>query len=232
MISFNCAPELNEIINHPEVIGGHILDAEPPIDITPALERGGFGVLGEGYGFLLDAVTPGVVEVHTSILPEYRQQSRAITLASMDEVFTQTNVTDIVTRIRNNPPARQLAVSCGMQKLFERDGFEFFGIGLHRWAAQCDRFTHLGQKFHETLEAAGVETDHGEDSNHDQYVGITFEMGKKMPGKAQHFYNTWARLAGFHPLEILSMNPVTAYIGNAVVELVNDEVRVVCQQQQ
>lgn len=121
MISYDCATELNEIVNHPEIIGGHLIDGtEPPLDVSSSLERGGFGVLGDGFGFLLDPVSPGVYEVHTSILPEHRNKSAEITLQSMDEVFTQTSALEIVTRIRDNKLAKRFALSVGMQKTFER----------------------------------------------------------------------------------------------------------------
>lgn len=41
MISYDCAAQLNEIVNHPEVIGGHLVDGiEPPLDVSSSLERG------------------------------------------------------------------------------------------------------------------------------------------------------------------------------------------------
>ena len=226
MINYNCAEQLNEIVNHPEIIGGHLLDGmEPPLDVSSSLERGGFGVLGEGFGFLLDPVPPGVYEVHTSILPAHRNESVEITLRSMGEVFTQTSAMEIVTRIKDNRPARRLALSVGMLKTFERGKTEYFSIHISRWAARAEQFKHLGQEFHTILENNGVETDHGDDDNHDQYVGITVAMAKAgMHQKAIWFYNGWAKLSGFHPAELIGED--MAFIGNAVIQITEKEMKV------
>ena len=225
MISFDCAAELNQIVNHPEIIGGHLLDGiEPPLDVSSSLERGGFGVLGDGFGFLLDPVTPGVFEDHTSILPEHRNQSVDITLKSMAEVFTQTSAMEIVTRIKDNKAAKRLALSVGMQKTFERGETEYFSIHISKWAAGAEQFRELGKEFHSILENSGVETDHGEDENHDQYVGITVAMAKAaMFKKAIWFYNAWAKLAGFHPAELIDDDK--AFIGNAIVQITENEMK-------
>lgn len=230
MISYDCADRLNEIINHPEVVTGHIVNgSKPPFDVTSNLENGGFGVIGEGFGFLLDFVGPGVYEVHTSILPEYRKQSVAITLASMAEVFTETSTVEIVTRIKDNKPARHLARVVGMRKIFERDGFEFFSIHISRWAAISKEFQELGEQFHELLEKHEIETDHETDANHNQYVGIAIAMASAgLYDKAIWFYNVWAKLAGFQAAEMIDDNK--AFIGNVIVEFIDDEMRVVkCQ---
>ena len=230
MISYDCVTELNEIINHPEIIGGHLLDGmESPFDVSCSLDRGGFGVIGDGFGFLLDPVTAGVFEVHTSILPEYRNKSLEITLKSMGEVFTQTAAMEIVTRIKDNRPAKRLAKAAGMLKTFERDGYEYFSIHISRWAASAEQFKKLGQEFHTILDNNGVETDHGEDENHDQYVGITVAMAKAgLINKAVWFYNTWASLSGFHPAELIDDDK--AFIGNAIVQITEDKMKVMkCQ---
>jgi hypothetical protein len=230
MISYDCADRLNEIINHPEVITGHLVNgSKPPFDVSSNLKNGGFGVLGEGFGFLLDFVGAGVYEVHTSILPEYRKQSVQITLESMAEVFTETATMEIVTRIKDNKPARHLATAVGMQKIFARDGFEFFSIHISRWAALSTEFMELGEQFHELLEAHEIETDHPLDDNHNQYVGIAIAMASAgLYEKAIWFYNVWAKLAGFHAAEMVDDNK--AFIGNVIVEFIDDEMRVIkCQ---
>lgn len=136
MISYNCAAELNAIINHPDVIKGHLCGTDADsIDVTPALDRGGFGSIGEGYGFVFDRVGNGIVEVHTSVMPTHRHRSAEITAATMDEVFTDTDTVEIVTRIKDNRPARMLATHVGMRKTFDHDGFEFFAISIWRWAS-------------------------------------------------------------------------------------------------
>ena len=230
MISYDCADYLNEIVNHPEIISGHLYNGiEPPLDVSPSLARGGFGVIGEGYGFLLDPIVPGVVEVHTSILPEYRNQAAEITRRSMDEVFTQTAALEIVTRIKDNIPAKRLALAVGMRHTFQRDDCEYFSIPISQWAADAEHFGTMGQQFHTELEAAGVETDHDEDENHDHYVGIAIAIAKSgMTEKAIWFYNLWAALAGYHPAELIDGNK--AFIGNAVVEFNEDKMKVTkCQ---
>jgi len=237
MISYDCAAELNEIINHPDVIKGHLVNgSNPPFDVTANFDNGGFGVIGEGYGFLMDFIVPGVYEVHTSILPDYRHQSVEITLDSMAEVFTETSTIEIVTRIKDNKPAKRLALSVGMRQTFRRNDYEFFSIHISRWAGKADGFQELGQQFHELCEKSGIENEHiaamqdpGEDENHNQYVGIALAMAAAgLYEKAVWFYNLWARLAGFHPASMIDDNK--AYVGGAVVEFIDDEMRIVkCQ---
>ncbi len=227
MIRYDCIDELNEIINHPDVYDGHLITEkqEGPIDCTEYFERGAFGVIGEGFGFLLDPLVPGVYEVHTSIMPEFRHKSKAITLESMGEVFTQTSALEIVTRIKNNPAAKQLALSVGMRKTFERDDVEYFSIHISQWAATADQFIPVGEKFHTTLEEAGAESDHGKDENHDHYVGIAMAMAYAgLLEKGVWFYSMWARLANFAPIQALSDNKFL--IGNSIVQFVDNELTV------
>lgn len=226
MISYDCAKELNEIVNHPEIIGGHLLDGmEPPLDVSSSLDRGGCGVLGDGFGFLLDPVVPGVFEVHTSILPEHRNKSVEITLKSIGEVFTQSSALEIVTRVRDNKPAKQLALSVGMQKTFERGETEYFSIHISRWAAAAEQFKELGQEFHTILEKSGVETDHGKDENRDQYVGITVAMARAgMYEKAVWFYNSWAKLSGFNPADLIEQDKM--FIGSTIIQITKNEIKV------
>ncbi len=226
MISYDCVTELNEIINHPDIVGGHLVDGiEPPLDVSPSLDRGGFGVIGEGYGFIFDPVALGIFEVHTSILPDHRENSRGITIHMLGEVFTQTSTLEVVTRIRDNKPAKHLALAVGMRKTFERSGYEYFSIYISQWAAKANQFKEIGKEFHEVLESNGVETDHGEDENHDQYVGITVAMARAgMLEKAIWFYNSWAKLSGFYPAELIGENKV--FIGNAIIEITEHEMKV------
>ena len=46
MISYDCAEQLNEIINHPANYDGHLITEgwEGPIDCNECFERGAFGV--------------------------------------------------------------------------------------------------------------------------------------------------------------------------------------------
>lgn len=235
MISYDCVEELNEIINHPSVYEGHLINEgwEGPIDCTECFERGAFGAIGEGFGFLLDPVVPGVYEVHTSIMPDYRNQSAEITLESMGEVFTQTSALEIVTRIKKNPAAKRLALSVGMRKTFERDDVEYFSIHISQWAATATQFIPIGQQFHKRLEQAGVEPDHDEDENHDQYVGIAMSMAQAgLIDKAIWFYNLWSKLANFFHIEKIDESRV--FVGNAIIELTENEMKVIpwAQQQQ
>lgn len=213
------ARTLNAIVNHPEVLPGHLVEGqEGPLDVQPSLDRGGFCVSGEGYGFLMDRLGDGVYEVHTSILPEYRGQSYNLTRKAMAEVFVETDCREIVTRITANRPASKLASSCGMRHMFRRGETEYRVITLLDWAARASEYRAVGEAFHEDLELAGVETDHDEDGNHDQYVGIAIAMAMAgMINKAEWFYNTWARLTGFHPVTVTG--PDTASFGIAEIKI-------------
>ena len=226
MISYDCVTELNEIINHPEIIGGHIIDGiKPPLDVSPCFADGGFGSMGDGYGFLFSPVAECIFEVHTSILPDYRNKSFDITIKTMGEVFTQTNTLEIVTRIKDNNPAKNLTIAVGMRKTFDRSGYEYFSIYIAQWAAQAEQFKGLGKEFHTMLEDNGVETDHGADDNHDQYVGISVAMARAgMYEKSIWFYNCWAKLSDFYPAELIEGNKV--FIGNAIIEITEHDMKV------
>lgn len=228
IISYEHNFSAQRVFDHPGVREGHAYNGEIDTNLKPFFERGGFSVTGEGFAFVLDPVVNGVVEVHTSILPDYRGKSKEITLAAMGRVFIETPVIEIVTRVQDNKPAKYLARSVGMHKTFTRGDVEYFSIDISTWAAACKDYVKVGEDFHEFLESEGIETDHEDDSNHDQYVGIALEMARHQPFKAERFYNQWAHLAGFHPCQIVSLEPLSCWFGSAIIEI--DEGIKVCQQ--
>ena len=230
MISYRNTDHVQGIFNHPEVRPGHIYEGRSCDDLSPIFEQGGFSVSGEGFAFVLAPVVSGVYEVHSSVLPEYRNRSKELTELAMSRVFIETQAIEIVTRINNNPQAKRLALSVGMRPTFKRGNTEYFSIDLSTWSGRCEIYREVGEDFHELLEEEGIEKDHGDDPNHDQFVGIALEMAKYQPIKAERFYNQWAHLAGFHPCYIVNLDPLRADFGTAMIEI-NEGIRV-CRQEQ
>ncbi len=194
MISYDCVDELNAIANHPEIYPGHLLEGfDGPIDCSEHFQRGAFGAIGEGYGFIVVPVVPGVYEIHASIMPDYRNKSIEITLSCMGDIFTQTAALELVCRNQNNPLSKTLAMSVGMRKTFERSNYEYFSIHISQWAANAKQYIPVGRPF-------------TEDDNHAQYLGIALMMTEaELTSKAVWFYNLWAQLADFPQYDMRSL---------------------------
>lgn len=217
---------VNSIMNHPEVRpfigpGPDVLDlaafmAEPR-NVVLATEDG---------CFLFHWYTTGVYEVHTNFLPQGRgRKSLAAAKAAAHWMFTQTDCTEILTKIiASNVAAVWLTEKMNFSHLFDspREGWgdvRYYRMGFHDWVAADKSLPGRGHWFHSRLESErGAAPGHDDDAVHDRYVGATVEMilaGNVQ--KAQRLYNSWAMLAGYAQLQILSTNPLRLHIGDGEI---------------
>lgn len=236
------ARKINLIVNHPDIHPWVKGMAEGEIDATPVFERGGaICLLAEHGGILFDAIQPGLYEAHTQVLPEGRG-AWAVRAASacLHWLFTRTDAIEVVTRCpHGNLAAKGLARAIhGRLQFTNPNGWvmdgksvpaDIYSLTAQDWMRTAPGLVERGQWFHEKLAAEfkrhGVEEQsHPEDLTHDRYVGAACEMilGGQ-PGKAAVFYNRYARMGGYAPIEIESLEPLAFNIGNALVVVRGDE---------
>lgn len=104
---------------------------------------------------------------------------------------------------------------------------QFFHQTIDDWVLRTKGLKQEGEHFHDIIEAALGHENHPEDPIHDRYVGATMMMCKAGNAlKAIPFYNKWAKLAGYTPSTILTLQPLTINIGNAILQMVNGEIDV------
>ncbi|MFP5328865.1 MAG: hypothetical protein ACLGHC_01840 [Alphaproteobacteria bacterium] len=212
---------LNEVVNHPDV-RPFMAPGDDPIDLAPLVSNpANFALVTEGGGFLLHCHEPGIYEVHSQFLPEHRFRTRDAMRAGFDYMFTRTDCERVVTQVPdNNGPAASLAKAAGFRPMFRREkgllgSTEYMGLSVEDWAQANADLEADGDWFHEQCEAAVKAVrpdipDHPHDPAHDRAVGAAVRMiraGNTVKGVA--FYNRWARLAGYTPIRLLSLNPPT-----------------------
>lgn len=229
----------NYVVNHPEV-RPHVGPNDGPLDVSDVVtnpanvclrnEHGGF--LCEGYG-------NGTYEVHSQFLPEGRGGPSL--QAAMDTeryLFTNTDCHQILGKFpKSNEAIIKFGTKAGYRPLFERD-CEVFGptiymaINIEHWAANDQWLDEKGEWFHDRLEAAKIAAGsvlpiHPEDPAHNRAVGAVVHMcfaGNAV--KAVNFYNQWARLAGYMPVQLVSLNPIVIDLHDAVIEVGNQDMEI------
>lgn len=219
---------LNTVANHPEVRPW--LAGKGTIDLSGLVgNAGNFALVNDFGGFLLTPNVPSVYEVHSMFLPEGRGGCVAFMKACQEWMFTRTDCVAITSKVpKSNGAAKGLALRGGLSAVFERDDAllgpcEYVELPILKWAMNNPALEAHGERFHELLEqakeAAGSELPvHPHDPAHERAVGaaaLMFERGQ--PVKAQDFYNRWAVLAGYAPIRLLSLSPVTVDVVDAVV---------------
>lgn len=209
----------NEVANHPDVrpwlaLGEHALDLSPLI-ANPA----NFALATNGGGFVLICHEPGLYEVHSMFLPADRRCTREAMKAGLDYMFTRTDCETIQTQVPDtNRAAACLAKAAGFRPMFRREeGYlgptQYMAIDVADWVQSNAALEADGAWFHAKCEAAFRTVrpdlpDHPADVAHDRAVGATVRMiraGNLIKGVK--FYNRWARLAGYTPARLLSVNP-------------------------
>ena len=229
------AKRLNEIVNHPEVFPWVGFGGKGPLDLSDAIanDEDVICLLGTYGGVLFHRLQPGLFEAHTQMLPEGRGEwALACVQSCLHFLFTRTEAVEILTRCpQGNLPAKALARAIHGRHEFTnaagwvKDGkpipAEIYGLRLQDWLRTAPGLVERGQWFHARLDAEmvriGIDTpNHADDTEHDRQVGLACEMMiGGMPGKAAVFYNRWSALAGYAPLQILSLNPLEVDIQSA-----------------
>lgn len=220
------AERLNAVVNHPVVRPWVADEAAGVLDMTETVASDNTILLmGEYGGCLCFKMLPGVYEVHTQVVPEGRGQwALDFVRAGAHWMFTHTDAFEILTRVpRGHTAAKALTLAAGMNYEFTRpDGCRFrervlpvdiYGFRIQDWVNHAQGLVERGAWFHDRLHAEaarlGIEDKpHGDDENHNRYVGATYDMvAGGQAGKAVTFYNRWA-LAARHPtIALISREP-------------------------
>lgn len=228
---------LNRVANHPDVrpwLGG-----EGVLDLTQTIMNpANFALVSDGGGFVLIQHEPAIYEVHSQFLPEGRGQTVQAMRAGFDYMFTRTDCYQVVTQVPdNNKAAAALAKAADFRPMFRREDTPrgpttYMGLTVEEWAQGNAGLEADGEWFHSELEAAkrangSTLPTHSHDPAHERAVGAAVRMVKAgNAAKGVDFYNRWARLAGYVPLTLVSLQPVVIDVGDAVIGLAGDEMEI------
>jgi len=232
---------INKIANIPDVqrwVRGY---AAVPLDMSAVVANPENVLLTGQHGCMLyTPKLPNIFECHTLIAPAGRGDwGKRFVQSCIHLMFTRTDCLEIVTKIpKGNLGARVMAKLCHFTPEFvQRDGWvldldpipaEWFSLHIQNWMRTAPGLRERGVWFHDRLEAAfkrmgRVEENHPDDEVHDQYVGAGVELllGGQL-AKAAVFYNRWASMANYKPIEIACPNPLLVDIGSAVLRFGDD----------
>lgn len=235
--------DINPIINSPEVFPSVATPDLKYLDTTPILsDTRNVLLMADNGGLLFCQLEPHVYEVHTALTKPERgahghkgAHNQNVCRAAYRWMFTQTDCLVIHTRIPAfNRAAAIFAPLLGWVKEFERkavwptaDGsvdMSFWSLRYEDWFRKTPELALMGLEFHHRLEEefarhgrAGEQ--HPDEEIHDRAVGAAYEMLRaKQLLKAIFLYNRWARFAGYGCISLISEDPPTIDIGNAILE--------------
>lgn len=223
------ATRINALMNDPSVLPWVRLPGQDSLDLAGFIANPANVALatedGRG-GILFHQHEPGIYEAHTAFLPEARGRfALAATRSMIDFMFLMTDCMELLTKVpKNNRPAEALTRAVGGVLDFEREAawptdhgpvaVRYYRIDYPQWVRSCDLLPALGHEFHTKLEAEnarlGIPDDlHPDDPAHDRHVGAAVGMIRcGQVGKGVILYNRWARLAGYEPIEVVSVDPL------------------------
>jgi hypothetical protein len=157
----------------------------------------------------------------------------------MDFMFTRTPAIQLTTFLPdNNHAAKGLGLKGGFRDWFRREqhpcgpGMQA-RIDIDDWICRTRDLEADGEKFHTALEEAKKASGsslpvHGHDPIHERYVGAAYRMFTRgQAKKATSLYNRWAVNAGYAPIQLLSEEPTTVDVVDAVCRLVEGEMTIV-----
>lgn len=231
------ADMINEVMNDPYVKPWLVpTDKVGAIDMTNVVRDPRHVLLmGEYGGVLFANMLPGVYEAHTNVLPAGRGRwTLDMVNEALFEMFTRHDAMEIVTRVPyGNMPARALVKAIHGVFEFRREGgwakdgkvipADYYALRVQDWVRTAPGLEKRGEWFHHRLEEEyknlgrdGIS--HGEDANHDRYVGAAVSMilGGQ-PYKGLLIYNRWALQCNFVPAQLVSESPLTIDIGEAIL---------------
>lgn len=185
------------------------------------------GFLFDGAAFLAEWLEPGVYEVHSAALPHVRgRYTSTAAHAAIAFMFFATDAMELHTRVvAGNLAATALTRRMGFSEEFTRasawlaaDGLHdvtFYALRYPEWIKDQTWLCASGEWFHDQL---GETATHDPDPGHDQFVGAAVEMIRGgQPAKGVVLYNRWARLAGYAPIGVVSLDPLTLNIVSHIV---------------
>lgn len=227
----------NRVSNDPAVLPFVRGYATGNLDLSiPAADRSNILLCGEhGFQFYTPQAM-GLWEVHTSVLPSGRGAwTLGFVQACLHWMFTRTSAIEIFTRCpKGNVGAAALAKAIhGKYEATQPQGWvmdrdpipaDMYSLSVIDWSRTAPGLVDRGHWFHERLEAeyarhgAADPSPHPADEVHDRTAGLAAEMFLGgQPGKAVMLYNRLATMAGYAPITIVSFNPLTVNIQDAVL---------------
>lgn len=235
--------DINPIVNDPDVFPMICGDRTEPIDLTELLlDQRNVLLVVEGGAILFNWHEPGIYEVHTNFLKEWRgRYALEASVASYRWMFTRTDCMTLLTRIpKFNRAAEEFCGMVGATKEFERaavwptkDGkvdMSYWALRYDDWFRRTPDLAEGGRIFHTQLDAEferhGVERHeaHADEECHDRNVGACAEMiYGGQPEKGIALYNRWARFASYGLIKFLSRNPLVIDIGDAVLQVIEGD---------
>lgn len=240
------AERLNEIVNHPSIYSWIKGSHTGPLDLTAfAANTDNVCLIGEHGSIIFQKHQPGIYEFHTCVLPEGRGQWMTDQWKAVSRwMFTKTDAFELLTKCPDgNIASKAGARYVGCSLMFKTrpiwptdEGIvpvDVYSIILQNWIKQTPEMALVGEDYHNRLQAeyrrlGRNEALHEEDPVHNAYAGATAEMiqnGQVI--KAMYFYNRFARMAGYHPINIKSLEPVIIDIGEALLRVNGNEFEVI-----
>ncbi len=227
------AAEVNAVANDPDVrphVGG-----EGVLDLTAVVhDPANFVLWADGGGFLVAKHEPGIYEAHSLFRKSARRHSIAAMRAAFAYMFERTDAVKIVTIVPDgNSAALAFAKLASFREVFRTAARTHYALSLVEWAVNRPELAEDGAAFHEVLQLAKIAAGsalpvHDDCEAHDRMVGAAIRMIRAGNAeKAVVQYNRWARMAGYAPISIVSLNPLTIDLLDAVAEVVNGDMEVV-----
>lgn len=213
--------------------------AEGQIDLTPLIGNpANFTLVCPAGGFVVVKLDAGLYEVHSQFRPNSNAAIAAMR-SGLEYMFLRTDCERLLTQVPdNNRAARGLARIGGFRETFRREDTprgptSFQAISIEEWVASNGALEAHGTRFHDQLERAkqangSALVNHAYDPAHERAVGGTLRMilsGNALKGI--RFYNRWALFAGYAPLNLVSEQPLTIDVVDAVVSVANGEMEFV-----
>lgn len=240
--------EINTIVNDPRIFPLVVPAGSPHLDLAPLIADPRHVLLLDpgrgGFLFVQDA-EPGIYEVHTNFLPEFRgKYVVAAAHAAATWMFTHTDAMILQTRIPAFNKAALVAIKwCGFKFWFTRPqvwpteqglvDVKFYRRTYEDWIDDGDELVAIGEGFHAKLDAEyerhqRAPHSHPHDEAHDRYVGTAFRtIAAGQIDKAVILYNRWARPAGYAPITIASRSPLILDIIDALLLVTGDTFKVI-----
>lgn len=239
---------MNSVVNHEEVrpwLGG---DPSQPIDLTAHIaDPRNYAFAGEHGGIFFQHIVPGVYEAHTQVLPAGRGAwTLEMVLSCLHEMFCGSDAIEILTRVpEGNIGARALVRALGrivrVTSLMKRDAWmeagrarpcEFFSMTIQDWMRCAPELVEAGRLLDDALDAEFRRLKRRRktpmrDEERDRYAGVAYEMMRRgLPMKAALFYNRWASLASYAPIQIETVEPLVVDIGDCRILASQDHIEV------
>jgi hypothetical protein len=232
----------NRIVNDPSIypwVKGYAIGR---LDLTAAIaNKANVALFGEHGGMVFHHLMSGIYEAHTSVVEAGRGEwALRMARAALHWMFTRTDAVEIMTRApRGNLGALTIARAVGATREFvNKHGWvvdgdpvptAIYGLRIQDWTRTAPGLTERGAWFHRRLEdelrkLKKTEDVHEDDETHDRYVGMACEMMLAgQPMKGQIFYNRWALMAGYRPIQVMSASPLTVDIRSAMICVRGDD---------